>query len=276
MIDETSDTIIDETNPSGNNSNNNGPKMKFCPHCGKLKPENARFCPECGRDRSGSSASDIGRGRQMPYSPAPTPAYAGQAPAAAGKTTINQGFGEGITALIISLINFFIFGSFLSFIAVPVTLIFAGISLKKGKAGRVVAIISIIVSIISALLFALYVAIIVKVAPDIKYFADNDKEIIAEYYETGEIPERYEKYRDSKYNIIWKEAGFDDFDDFFGFIVREYRDSVYDADDDWYEKNSRKGSKSKSKTSEDKPDKVQTTTKKNSSIRDGEDLVVLS
>ncbi len=291
-IDETSADIVDET--KDNNNNNNGPKMKYCPHCGKLKPETARFCPECGRDRSGNSASDIQHGRQNAYGTPGggyQPAYAGQpVRGAAVQTQKKSGFGEGLAALIISLVNFFMFGSIFSFISVPVVLIFAIIALKRGNSGRIMAVISIIVSIISALIFALYVAVIVKLAPEIKYFADHDKEIIAEYYETGEIPERYEKFRDKKYDKIWKNLGYDDFDDFFGYIIGEYRDSVYDDEDDWYDKGGKKTVKEKTtketttkeKTTKEKTTKEKTTksqqstTGKRSVDRNGEDLVVLS
>ncbi len=292
FIDETSADIVDET--KDNNNNNNGPKMKYCPHCGKLKPETARFCPECGRDRSGNSASDIQHGRQNAYGTPGggyQPAYAGQpVRGAAVQTQKKSGFGEGLAALIISLVNFFMFGSIFSFISVPVVLIFAIIALKRGNSGRIMAVISIIVSIISALIFALYVAVIVKLAPEIKYFADHDKEIIAEYYETGEIPERYEKFRDKKYDKIWKNLGYDDFDDFFGYIIGEYRDSVYDDEDDWYDKGGKKTVKEKTtketttkeKTTKEKNTKEKTTksqqstTGKRSVDRNGEDLVVLS
>ena len=292
FIDETSADIVDET--KDNNNNNNGPKMKYCPHCGKLKPETARFCPECGRDRSGNSASDIQHGRQNAYGTPGggyQPAYAGQpVRGAAVQTQKKSGFGEGLAALIISLVNFFMFGSIFSFISVPVVLIFAIIALKRGNSGRIMAVISIIVSIISALIFALYVAVIVKLAPEIKYFADHDKEIIAEYYETGEIPERNEKFRDKKYDKIWKNLGYDDFDDFFGYIIGEYRDSVYDDEDDWYDKGGKKTVKEKTtketttkeKTTKEKNTKEKTTksqqstTGKRSVDRNGEDLVVLS
>ena len=296
FIDETSADIVDET--KDNNNNNNAPKMKYCPHCGKLKPETARFCPECGRDRSGNSASDIQHGRQNAYGTPGgyQPAYAGQpVRGAAVQTQKNSGFSEGLVALIVSLVNFFMFGSLLSFISVPVVLIFAIIALKRGNSGRIMAVISIIVSILSALIFAFYVAVIVKLAPEIKYFADHDKEIIAEYYETGEIPERYEKFRDKKYDKIWSNLGYDDFDDFFGDIIGEYRDSVYDDEDDWYDKGGKKTGKEKTtkekttkekttkeKTTKEKTTKEKTTksqqstTGKRSVDRDGEDLVVLS
>ena len=223
MIDETSKDIVDET---GNNSNNNssGPKMKYCTNCGKLKPESAVYCPECGRDRYGRAA---GEPQFIPNRPPYQPAYGAPypqqrtAPAEAKKS-----MGPALAALIVSIGNFFIFGSLLTFISLPAVIVLTAIVYKRDLAGKPITIIAILISLISALIFAFYVAIAVKLTPDIKYFAENDREIIENYDKYGEIPERYEKYRESKYNRLWKHLGYDDFDEFFAAIVDGYRDNV--------------------------------------------------
>lgn len=260
---ETKDSIVDETQPSGSSGNNSG--MKYCPHCGRPKPASSRFCPECGKDRYGIGAG--GGGYQQPQYGAMRPAYAGQPMRSPAVPVQRSGTGLAVAALIIALVNFFMFASFLSFMAVPAVLIFSIMALKRKNGGKVMAIVSIVIAIISALIFALYIVIIVKLVPDIKYFAEHDKEIVAEYELTGEAPDYFDKYRASKYDSLWKNMGYDDFDDFFGMIIDEYKKSMTKEDPDYFGKSKTKKKIKKSETT------TETTTEYK---RDSEDLVVLS
>jgi len=271
FIDETQKDIVDET--SAVSGSGKGPDMKYCPNCGKLKPATSRFCPECGKDRYGNGAGG-GFQQQAPYG-GMRPAYAGQPMRTAAVPQENTGTGVAIVALVISLVNFFIFASFLSFMAVPAVFIFAIIALKRKNGGKAMAIISMIIAIISAAIFAFYVVLIVKLVPDIKYFADHDKEIVAEYERTGEAPEHFDKYKASKYDKLWESMGYDDFDDFFGYIVEEYKKEVVKEKPDYFGE-----SKSKRKT-KTKTKKAQATTEEDTeeeyvTEKSGEDLVVLT
>jgi len=263
-FDETSDEIIDETK---DNLNNNEPKMKFCTNCGKPKPENSRFCPECGRDRYGRAA---GEPQFIPNSPPPPQPYRMPYPQQrAAALPKKKGIAPALASLIVSLVNFFVMGSVLTFISLPVVIVLSVIVFKKGYDGKPMAIVAIVISLISALIFAMYIAIAVKLAPDIRYFVNNDREIVENYDKYGEIPEQYHKYADSKYDKLWKRMGYNDFDEFFEFIVDTYRDTVL---------------------REDKSDKVSTDDEKEHSStspststepttdydHSGEDLVVLS
>lgn len=134
----------------------------------------------------------------------------------------SQRTGLAIAALCISLINFIFFKSVLSFIAVPVSIIMAIISLKKKRGGKPFSIIAIVVSSLSTILFAFYMAIIVKIYPDMKYLTDNFNSISSEYEKTGAIPEYYDKYRDPMYNDYWKQFGVDSFDEFFEYIMNQF------------------------------------------------------
>jgi hypothetical protein len=261
-IDETKKDIVDET--SGASGSGKGPDMKYCPHCGKLKPASSKFCPECGKDRYGTGA---GGAYQQPQFGSPYPAYAGQPMRGPAVPVQRSGTGLAVAALIIALLNFFMFASFLSFMAVPAVFIFAIMALKRKNGGKVMAIVSIVIAVISALIFAMYVVIIVKLVPDIQYFADHDKEIVAEYELTGEAPEHFDKYRDSKYDSLWKSMGYDDFDDFFGMIIEEYKKSMIKEDPDYFGKTRTKKKIKKSET---------TTEPTTVYERDSEDLVVLS
>lgn len=134
----------------------------------------------------------------------------------------SQKTGLAIAAFCISLINFIVFRSVLSFIAVPVSLIMAIVSLKKRRGGKTFSIIAIVVSSLSTILFAFYAVIMVKIYPDMKYLTDNFTSITSEYEETGAIPEYYDKYRDPKYDDYWKQLGVNSFDEFFEYIMKQF------------------------------------------------------
>lgn len=270
MIDETSNDIVDETNDPGNGSGN-GPKMKYCPNCGKLKPEASRYCPECGRDRDGKPAG----GPQFIPNGAPVrPAYGGPQPqyrTAAAPVPANKRMGPAIAALIVSIANFIMFGSLFTFISLPAVIILTIIVFRRDLGGKPMALIAVVVSVISAVLFAFYVAIAVKLAPDIKYFADNGREIVENYDKYGEIPERYEKFRESKYDRLWDEMGYDDFDEFFSDVVDIYRRSVMKEN-----KPSYSDRKDREKTTGSTGTVPSTTEAVTDYDHSGEDLVVLS
>lgn len=132
--------------------------------------------------------------------------------------------GLAIAALVISIINLLCCcGIFLGFVAIPVALILAIISLATHRGGKAMAITSIVISVISAIFLIFNIAIAAKFYPDIMYFAQHDEQIIAEYEATGKIPERYEKYRDSKYDKYWASMGLESFDEFFADFIEEYK-----------------------------------------------------
>ena len=64
---------------------------------------------------------------------------------------------------------------------------------------------------------------IFKVAKDFENVRDT-------YEETGEIPEYLEKYTDEKYDEVWKKEGYDDFYDFFDYVIEEMDKSYSEAE----------------------------------------------
>ena len=270
MIDETSNDIVDETNDSGS-GNNNEPKMKYCPNCGKLKPEASRYCPECGRDRYGKSA---GEPQFTPNGAPVRPAYGGPQPqyrTAAAPVPAKNSMGPAIAALIVSIANFVMFGSFLTFVSLPAVIILTIIVFRRDLGGKPMAVVAVVISVISAVLFAFYIAIAVKLAPDIKYFYNHDREIVENYDKYGEVPERFEKYRESKYDKIWKKWGYDSFDEFFAFFVDMYRDDILHE-----KKYAYVGTGDKEDTAGSTGTVPSTTEAETDYDHSGEDLVVLS
>ena len=82
----------------------------------------------------------------------------------------------------------------------------------------------------SALFFAYYGYLVYKVAPDFVYFAENQNQIIEEYDRDGSIPERFEKYRDPKYDKYWDRMGYKSFDEFFDKLIEEQKKNREEAE----------------------------------------------
>ena len=141
-----------------------------------------------------------------------------------------ESIGFAVAAFVISLVNMIIFGSMLSFICVPLALLFAIISLAQHRRGKALSIISIVISAISTIIFVRVVTIAVRVYPDIRYFLDNDRQIVEDYNETGEIPERFVKYEAPKYDLYWDSVGYESFEGFFDWFVSEYERTALSDD----------------------------------------------
>ena len=130
-----------------------------------------------------------------------------------------KGVGFAVAAFIIALVNLVFCAGVFSIIAVPLSLVFAIVSLASHRRGKAFAIISIVVSVLSSVVFGFYVMFYVKIMPDIVYFSNHYQEIVDEYNATGEIPEKFEKYEDPKFDKYWSAMGYDDFDAFFADFI---------------------------------------------------------
>ena len=131
--------------------------------------------------------------------------------------------GFAIAAFVIAIVNIFPCCTTLSIISVPLCLIFAIISLVGKRKGTVFAVIGLILSLLSGLLFAYYGFIVYKIMPDFVYFSEHQEQIIDDYDRDGTIPERFEKYRDPKYDKYWERMGYDSFDEFFAKFIEEQK-----------------------------------------------------
>lgn len=134
-----------------------------------------------------------------------------------------KGAGFAIASFVISLVNFVLCCTVLSVVTVPICLIFSIVSLVGKRKGKGFAIAGIIISVISGIFFAYYGYIFYKVGPDFIYFAENSTQIIEEYDRDGTIPERFEKYRDPKYDKYWDRMGYDSFDEFFDRFIKDQK-----------------------------------------------------
>lgn len=126
-----------------------------------------------------------------------------------------RGGGFAIASFVLAIVNIIPCCSALSIITVPLCIIFSIISLVQKRKGTAFAIIGIVLSLIAGLFFAYYGFIMYKIMPDAMYFAQNQQQITEDYDRDGTIPERFEKYRDPKYDKYWERSGYADFDEFF-------------------------------------------------------------
>ncbi|NLT10635.1 MAG: hypothetical protein GXY08_14225 [Ruminococcus sp.] len=133
--------------------------------------------------------------------------------------------GTAIAAMVTALANLILLNSLLSFITVPLAIILAIVALRKKKGSKVFSYIAIGASVLSALIFSLYIYYAVNIWPEAKYFWNNRTQIVDEYNRTGEIPERFDKFREGKYSPLWRMLGFRSFDAFFD-DVAEFADDL--------------------------------------------------
>lgn len=141
------------------------------------------------------------------------------------KTPDSLKTGLAVASFVISLVNFVFCALMLTFISAPVSIIMGVVSLVKKRGGKVFAILGIIISSISMIIFLFFTSIFIKVYPDMEYFMKNDTQIIAEYEQTGEIPEQFSKYCDSKYDKYWNAIQCESFNEFFALFIEVYKQS---------------------------------------------------
>lgn len=139
-----------------------------------------------------------------------------------------KGKGLAIASFVLAIINIFPCCTSLSIIIVPLCIIFSLVSLFGKRKGTAFAVIGLILALIAGIFFAYFGYITYKIFPDFVYFADHEEQIISEYDADGTIPERFEKYRQPKYDKYWERMGYDSFDEFFAkFIEEQKRNSNY-------------------------------------------------
>ena len=140
-----------------------------------------------------------------------------------------KGAGFAIASFVLALVNIIPCCTCLSIVTVPLCIIFSIVSLVQRRKGKGFAITGIVLSVLAGILFAYYGYLIYKITPDYVYFIENQQQIVADYDRDGSIPERYEKYRDPKYDKYWEKNGYDSFDDFFGKFIEGYKSGLNSA-----------------------------------------------
>ena len=136
-------------------------------------------------------------------------------------TETQKGAGFAIASFVIALVNLILCATVMSFITVPICLVFSLITLIGRRKGTVFAVFGLVISLISGLIFGFYGYIAYKLTPDIIYFSEHSTELREQYEKDGTIPERFQKYREAKYTKYWKRMGYDSFDDLYRAIMND-------------------------------------------------------
>ena len=140
-----------------------------------------------------------------------------------------KGKGFAIASFVLALVNIVPCCTMLSIITVPLCIIFSLISLVGKRKGTAFAIIGLVLALLSGIIFGYYGYIAYKVFPDLIYFSENQEELIDEYEKTGEIPERFEKYTDPKYDRYWKNMGYGSFEEFYAAFIKQQKEATENA-----------------------------------------------
>ena len=117
---------------------------------------------------------------------------------------------------------------FLIFISVT-SLIFGVISLASHRDGKGFAITGVIISVIMIVSLIFSLIFLAEPCKDMMKISQHPQEYIDESEETGEVPEEFEKYNDSKYDWFWNSMGMNSFSDFYGQFIQQYKEQ-----NSWY------------------------------------------
>lgn len=150
-----------------------------------------------------------------------------------------KGKGFAIASFVLALVNIVPCCTMLSIITVPLCIIFSLISLVGKRKGTAFAIIGLVLALLSGIIFGYYGYIAYKVFPDLIYFSENQEELIDEYEKTGEIPERFEKYTDPKYDRYWKNMGYGSFEEFYAAFIKQQKEATENASSSYSSSRSR-------------------------------------
>lgn len=144
---------------------------------------------------------------------------------------VKQPVWAAVTSFVLSLVNI-VFCCCATFVLAPLSIVFGIVSLAKRWAGKGLAIAGIIISSVSVVFMVISVILTNTVFSDFKdiyidvmKFSVNADKYIEEYQETGEVPEDFQKYRDSKYDYIWERNGYKNFDEVFDTFMKGFMDS---------------------------------------------------
>lgn len=145
----------------------------------------------------------------------------------------NQGkgyIGFAIASLVLSILSLILCccWGFNLVLAIP-ALILGIVALVKRYKGKGMAISGIIISSVSILITGMMLVSYGPIFKDVFRTANDFENIRDTYEETGELPEYLEKYTDEKYDYIWQSEGYDDFYDFFDYVIEEVDKSNAEA-----------------------------------------------
>ena len=141
--------------------------------------------------------------------------------------------GLALTSFVLSLLTVLLsccslysaVGVFLAAVSL-VSLILGCIALFSPKnGGKVLAVFSVIISFFMMIAFILSFTLFKGINEDMMQFANHQNEYIAEFDETGEVPEEFSEYSDPKYDWLWQAMGLESFSQFYAAYIEQVKQS---------------------------------------------------
>ncbi|HAE53106.1 MAG TPA: hypothetical protein DCG30_07625 [Ruminococcus sp.] len=126
--------------------------------------------------------------------------------------------GLAITAFVLSILGFICCGCG-AVVFAPISIILAIISLATHRGAKGLAIASLIVSILSILVVVFIGVSYKEEVNDFSKFIQNSEQYVQMYKETGEVPDEFKKYEDPKYDEMWKNNNYKNFEEFYADLI---------------------------------------------------------
>ncbi|MBR1592966.1 MAG: DUF4190 domain-containing protein [Ruminococcus sp.] len=126
--------------------------------------------------------------------------------------------GLAIAALVLGILAIVVCGCG-AFIFAPISIILAIVSLATHRGAKPAAIIGLVLSVISILVIVLISTAYREPIEDFSKFMNNSEQYVEMYKATGEVPEEFQKYKDPKYDDVWKGNNMKSFDEFYAYLI---------------------------------------------------------
>lgn len=133
--------------------------------------------------------------------------------------------GFAVTSLVLGIVSVVLCCCGLGYICAPLSIIFGIISLVKRRGGKALAVTGIILSAITVIALAIFTVAYGAVMKKFMKFSENAPQIIEEYHETGELPDYIDEFRDEEYDQIWKNMGYESFDELFEEFIKAFEEA---------------------------------------------------
>ena len=142
----------------------------------------------------------------------------------------NKSISFALTAFVLSLV-IMLFGccavydilAFFLILMSVVVVILGVISLKRGEGGKGFSITAIVLASLTGLSVLTVFLLFGDINRDLVKFCSDPDGYVDEYDRTGEVPEEFSKYCDEKYDDFWKAMGVEDFNEFYGELIEQFK-----------------------------------------------------
>lgn len=134
----------------------------------------------------------------------------------------NKPIWAAVTSFVLSLLSLILCCCTCNYILGVAAIVLGIVSLVSKWRGKGFAIAGIIISALVMIYMVVSQIMFRDVSRDFTDMIQKTPMYYEEYAETGEIPEEFVKFNDEKYDILWKAAGTEDFEEFYATWMKVY------------------------------------------------------